>query len=205
MKKSEFMEAVRKKLKGLSEEDISKALEFYDEAISDRMEEGLSEDQAVAALGNPDEIAEQILMDTPLPKLVKATAKSKPKKSFKAWEIVLLVLGFPLWFPLILTAGILVLTLGIVLFVLMIAFFIVVAAVGIAGIATLVASFILLASGGGAAVVFQIGTALVAMGLAMLLFFPVKALALWIVELFGKFSKWIKGKLIKGKKTEEES
>ena len=112
------LQAVREKLKGLSEEDINKALEFYEEAISDRMEEGLTEDQAVAAIGTPDEIANQILMDTPLPKLVKAKAKSKPKKSFKVWEIVLLVLGFPIWFPLILTAGILALTLVIVLAVL---------------------------------------------------------------------------------------
>ena len=202
MNRNDFLQAVREKLKGLSEEDINKALEFYEEAISDRMEEGLTEDQAVAAIGTPDEIANQILMDTPLPKLVKAKAKSKPKKSFKVWEIVLLVLGFPIWFPLILTAGILALTLVIVLAVLAIAFFIVVAAFGFAGIVTLIASIVAIFTGGGSAIVFQIGVSLIAMGIAMLMFFPAKGLALWMIELVGKFSKWIKGKIINRKSTE---
>lgn len=202
MNRNDFLQAVREKLKGLSEEDINKALEFYEEAISDRMEEGLTEDQAVAAIGTPDEIANQIMMDMPLPKLMKAQAKAKPKKSFKAWEIVLLVLGFPLWFPLVLTAGILALTFVIVLAVLVIAFFIIVAALGFAGIVTLVASITALIMGGGTAIVMQMGVAVFAMGLAMLLFFPAKALTVWMIELVGKFSKWIKGKIISRKNKE---
>ena len=101
MNRNEFIEAVREKLSGLSEEDINEALEFYDEAISDRIDDGLTEDQAVAAVGTPEEIADKILMDTPLPKLVKAQAKAKPSTGFRVWEIILLVLGFPLWFPLV--------------------------------------------------------------------------------------------------------
>ena len=42
MNRNDFLEAVRLKLKGLSEEDIKKALDFYEEAISDRMEDGLT-------------------------------------------------------------------------------------------------------------------------------------------------------------------
>ena len=105
MTKKVFIDEVRAKLKGLSEDEISKALEFYEEAIDDRMEEGLTEDQAVAAVGTPEEVADQILMDMPLGKLVKA--KSKPDRKYKVWEIVLIILGFPIWFPLLLTAAIL--------------------------------------------------------------------------------------------------
>ncbi len=59
--------------------------------IDDRMEEGLSEDEAVSAVGFVDEIVAQIVADIPLTKLVKE--KTKLKKRLRAWEIVLLVLG----------------------------------------------------------------------------------------------------------------
>jgi len=201
MNRNEFMDAVRQKLKGLSEEDINKALEFYEEAINDRMEDGLTEDQAVSAIGTPDEIAEQILMDTPLPKLVKA--KAKPDRGFKVWEIVLLILGFPLWFSLLITAGCLALAVIIVLAVLVITFFIVVFVLGIVGIVLLVVSILALISGGGSTAVLQVGVAILSMGLAVLLFIPAKAFALWLVEMCGRFGKWVKQKVINSRKKGE--
>lgn len=204
MNRNDFMEAVRAKLAGLSEEDINEALEFYDEAISDRIDDGLTEDQAVAAVGTPEEIADKILMDTPLPKLVKAQAKAKPSKGFRVWEIVLLILGFPLWFPLLLTAGILALTVVIVMAVLVFAFFIVIVALGIVGVVLLIASVVGLFAGGGSTMLLQIGVAIFAMGLAVLLFLPAKAFALWMVELCGRFGKWTKQKVINNRKKVDE-
>ena len=40
MTKKVFIDEVRAKLKGLSEDEISKALEFYEEAIDDRRSGG---------------------------------------------------------------------------------------------------------------------------------------------------------------------
>ena len=99
MNRQEYLDEIKEKLLGLSEEDIDKALEFYMEALDDRIDDGLTEEQAINAVGTADEVAEQILMDTPLPKLVSATVK--PKRDMKAWEIVLLILGAPLWIPLL--------------------------------------------------------------------------------------------------------
>ncbi len=63
------------------------------------MEDGLSESEAIEAVGPVSQIVQQILMETPLPKLVKD--KVKPRRSLKVWEIVLLVLGAPLWLSLL--------------------------------------------------------------------------------------------------------
>ena len=113
MNKQQFLAAIGEQIRSLPQTDVEKSLDYYREMIDDRMEDGLSEEEAVAALGSPEEIAAQILMETPLPKLVKA--KLKPSRALRAWEIVLLVLGSPVWLPLLLAAGIIVLAVYIVL------------------------------------------------------------------------------------------
>ena len=118
MHKPEFLDALRDKLSGLPQADIEERLTFYGEMIDDRMEEGLSEEEAVNAIGPVDEVANQIVAETPLKDLVKEKMKSKRK--MRAWEIVLLVLGFPLWFPLSITALVLILVFYIVLWTLVI-------------------------------------------------------------------------------------
>ena len=102
MNKEQFLSELKQGLSGFSEADIQNSLDYYAEMIDDRMEDGKTEEEAVAELGDVREIISQILLEMPLPKLVRA--KTKPKKEFSAWEIVLLVLGFPLWFSLLLTA-----------------------------------------------------------------------------------------------------
>ena len=101
MKKNEFLAELRGRLAGLSEADLNRSLDYYAEMIDDRMEDGLSEEEAVNAVGTPAEIANEILGEMPLAKLVKA--RVKPKGRMAAWEVVLLILGSPLWLALLLT------------------------------------------------------------------------------------------------------
>ena len=56
MNKQEFLSRLRKQLKGL--EDKEERITFYSEMIDDRMEEGLSEEEAVAAVGSLDGFGE---------------------------------------------------------------------------------------------------------------------------------------------------
>ena len=100
MTKVELTLALTKKLDGLPWEEVERSMEYYDEMINEHMEEGMSEAEAIATLGSVDEIAAQILADIPLSRIVRA--KIKPKRSLRAWEIILLILGFPLWFTLLL-------------------------------------------------------------------------------------------------------
>ena len=95
MTKMQFLMSLHNKLSGLPQNEIEERLNFYSEMIEDRIEEGVSEEEAVAQIGTVDEIAEQIIADIPLTKIAKE--KIKPKRHIKAWEIVLLILGSPLW------------------------------------------------------------------------------------------------------------
>lgn len=119
MKKNEFLSELRKRLAGLSESDVKQSLDYYEEMIDDRMEEGLTEEAAVAEVGTPATIAEDILKEMSLAKLVKA--RVKPNRKISAWEIVLLVLGSPIWLSLL-----------IALFVAVLSLFVAFGAVGIA-------------------------------------------------------------------------
>ena len=102
MNKQAFLLALKSKLASLPPEDLEERLAFYNEMIDDRVEEGLSEEEAVAQIGSVDEIVTQILADTPLSTLVKE--RIKPKKRLRAWEIVLLAGGSPLWLSLLIAA-----------------------------------------------------------------------------------------------------
>lgn len=87
MDKNTFLLQLQKRLKGLPEEELQQTLEYYREMIEDRVEEGLSEEEAVAELGPVEEIAQPLL-------------PGSPRRKMKPWEILLLILGFPVWFPL---------------------------------------------------------------------------------------------------------
>ena len=143
MTKKEFLSSLRSKLQGLPPEDIDERIGFYSEMIDDRMDEGKSEEEAVADIGNVDDVVMEIAKDTPLVKLVKE--KMKPRRRIRAWEIVLLVLGFPLWFPLLITFFVLVFVFWVLIWVLAIVTYAVEAALvgtSIGGAVSFVAYFV---------------------------------------------------------------
>lgn len=130
MKKEEFLARLRQGLSGLPQDEIEERLSFYSEMIDDRMEEGLPEAEAVAAAGSVEEIAAQAVADIPLAKLAKE--RIRPKRRLRALEIVLLVLGAPLW----LSLGIAAVAVGAALYVsvwaVIVSFWAVFAAFGVA-------------------------------------------------------------------------
>ena len=98
MSKQEFLARLRNGLAGLPGEDIEERISFYSEMIDDRMEEGLSEEEAVSAVGSVQEIVSQTIADIPLAKL--ARERVKANRRLTGWEILLLVLGSPIWLSL---------------------------------------------------------------------------------------------------------
>lgn len=60
MTKAEFLEELRARLQGLDKDDLQRSLDFYSEMIDDRMEDGMSEGEAVANVGDLNQIAPQI-------------------------------------------------------------------------------------------------------------------------------------------------
>ncbi len=69
------------------------------------MDDGKTEEEAIKDLGTIDEIVTQVASETSLVTLVKE--KAKPKRKLSGVEIALLIIGSPLWFPLLLVALIL--------------------------------------------------------------------------------------------------
>ncbi len=100
MNKQEFLSRLRKGLSVLPKSEREERLTFYSEMIEDRIEEGLLEEDAVAAVGTVNEIVAQVL-DESVPS--KELKKENRKKS-RAWGITLVVLGSPLWLSLLIAA-----------------------------------------------------------------------------------------------------
>ena len=63
MTRSEFLNALYRKLPGMSREEAEQYLTYYAEMLADRMEEGMTEEEAVAGMEDVDAIAQRILQD----------------------------------------------------------------------------------------------------------------------------------------------
>lgn len=102
MTKLKFLLSLHDKLSGLPPEEVEERLNFYSEMIEDRIEEGLPEEDAVSAVGSIDEIAAQITEDITPAK--NAPEKAPQQRQLKWWETLMLVLGSPVWFSLLVAA-----------------------------------------------------------------------------------------------------
>ena len=98
MTKQEFLSELERALGKLPHAEVEQALAFYDEAISDRMEDGLSEAEALAGLGPVNEIAAQIAAETPpIPRAI-----ARANTGSRTLNIVLLAVFSPIWIPVVL-------------------------------------------------------------------------------------------------------
>lgn len=168
MNKYEFLGRLRERLAGLPPKDIDASLDYYAELIADRIEDGMSEEEAVAAMGSIDEIVAQILEDTSLPKLVKE--KVRPKRALRTWEILLIVLGFPLWFILLVTFASIIFSVLVAIGSVIISVFAVAIAVGACALAFIVAGLICFVTAKVALGTILIGASLICAGLCILFF-----------------------------------
>lgn len=199
MLKTAFLEALQSGLAGLPQQDIEERLAFYGEMIDDRMEEGLSEEDAVAAIGPVEQVINEIVAETPLTKLVKE--RIKPKRRLRTWEIVMLVIGFPLWFPLTVAALLLVVVFYLVLWVLVICLWAVETVLWAAALFGLVAAVLYTLRGYVAFGVVLLGAALTLIGLSVFLFAGCTAASVGTAKLAKKIVRGIKRMFVGKEKT----
>ena len=185
MTKQELIFKLTEKLNGLPWEEVERSMEYYNEMIDDRMEEGMSEAEAIAALGSVDEIAAQILANIPLTRIVRA--KIKPKRSLDAWEIVLLILGFPVWFPLLTAVAAVIFSIYVTIWSVILSLYAVDLAFVVSAIASLTAAILLLCTGEPLFGLFFLGALLILSGLTIGWFFLCK---------YGTKGTWWLGKRI---------
>ena len=195
MGKQEFLTRLGKALSGLPREDIEERLNFYSEMIEDRMEEGLSEEEAVAAAGSAEAIAAQVIAETPLVKIAKERARSK--RRLNAWEIVLLALGSPLWLSLGIAAAAFILSLYISVWAVILSLWSVFAASAVCLLGGAAAGIMLVCNGCTPSGIALIAAGLVCGGLSIFLFFGCKAATKGILILTKLFALWIKNRLIR--------
>lgn len=181
MNKQEFLTRLRCGLTNiLPQNELVGRLNFYSEMIDDRMEEGLSEEDAVAAMGSVEEILTQAATEN-------ASAEA-PKRKLKKWELVLLIAGSPLWLALGLAALAVVLSLYLALWAVVIAFWAVFAALAGSALGVLAGGIALICTGKTLPGIAMIGAALVCAGLSIFAFFGCKAATKGLVLLTKKLN-----------------
>ena len=188
MTKLQFLLTLHERLKALPREESEERLNFYSEMIEDRMEEGLSEEDAVAAVGSVDEIAAQITGELP-PKT--------SKRQFKAWEIVLLAVGSPIWFSLLIAAFAVLFSLYVSLWAVMISLWAVFASLAACAVGFIAAGTVFSCNGQLPAGIAMIGAAAICAGLTIFFFFGCKAATSGTVLLTQKTVLWLKNRFTK--------
>ena len=196
MNKKDFLAALGKALAGLSCEEQDKWLDFYSEMIDDRMEDGLTEIEAVAAVGTVEQIAAQILSQAGSEK------KPKKKRELKTWHLVLLIVGSPVWFSLLIAAASVVFSLIVTVWSVVIGLYAAAVAIAVSGLALVLAPLLMIplysigAGGFGlAGSIVCVGAGLFCMGFGILWFIGTNLVARGTVWLCKKlFSLCLPGR-----------
>ena len=85
MNKDEFLKQLMQALHALDVTERARTVQYYREILEDRIEDGLTEEAAVAEMESIDDIVAGILSD--------AASRGKLKQHRSAWNVTLLILG----------------------------------------------------------------------------------------------------------------
>ena len=175
MDKLDFLMVLAARLEVLSDADKKASLDYYAEMLDDLVESGMTEAEAVASLGSVDAIAEEILLDVPLTKLVQA--KMKKRRRLTGTEITLLIVGLPIWLPLLISAFAIVFSAYVSLWAVVISLYAADVSFAAGSLAGLVGAIMMFVGGQPASGLLFLGAMLALAGLAILLFFGCNAVA----------------------------
>ncbi len=196
MNKRTYLAALRQGLAGFPPTDIEEWISFYGEMIDDRVEEGLSEEAAIAEIGDVQKVVSQILRETPLTKLVKE--RVKPQRRLRAWEIVLLILGSPIWLSLLIAAFAVVIALYATLWSVIVSVWAVEVSLAACALGGTLGGIVLAAVSGNVSLgLLLIGGALVCAGLSVLGFFGCKAATYGMARLTRALAIFIKSLFVR--------
>lgn len=195
MDKKVFLSLLQKALAGLPQEDIDERLSFYSEMIDDYIEEGLTEKDAVARIGSVNDIAAQIIEDTPLSRIAKE--KFKPSGRPGALVIILLIFGSPIWLSLLISTFSVVIALYVTLWSVIISLWSVFVSLAACAIGGIWGGIVVAITGHGLSGAALFGASLVCAGLSILFFYCCKAATKGSAYLTKKPALLIKNRLMK--------
>lgn len=172
MNKQEFIVLLQQRLAGLPEEDVQKQCQYYCEMIDDRIEDGMTEEDAIAGIDLPE----------PPP----VAQQPKPRKSLPVWAIILLIAGAPVWLSLVIAAAAVVLSLYISLWAVLICLYTVPISLGACAVAGLALGIKAIVTGSVSLALTWLGVAFACAGLCMFTFYLCNLAASGTVKL----TKW---------------
>lgn len=200
MNKAEFLRHLAQGLSQLPAAERQKSLEYYEEMIGDRMEEGMSEAEAVAALGDLAAIIEEIMYDQPLSALFKARMRVSRERRRGNWLLLLLILvSFPLWLPLLAALLLLMLGLYLGLWALLVGLFVGLLGLALVAVAGVVGGIVYCLVAAFPPGLCLFGVALACGGLTLLLLAPLLLAAKALLRLARALLRKLKSLFINGK------
>lgn len=201
MLKKQFLDELTKALEGLPKDELNDRISFYSDMIDDRMEDGMSEEDAVGDIGTVEEVKSEIMSNVSLVKIVKH--KVKPKRRLKTWEIVVLCVTSPIWVGLVIAGFAVILALVVALWAIVVALCAADIGIGVGGpivsLTSMVAQF---ADGYFANGTAMLGVCILLVGIAFFLAIGCVALTKGVVKLIKFIVLKIKYGLVGGKKHE---
>ena len=168
MNKEAFLAELAKRLYGLSQSDLEERLAYFSEVIDEKVANGMTEETAVASIGSVDDVASRIMSEIPLSKLVKDRVQTE--KRWTAGKIVLLLLLFPIWFPLAVTLFAVLFAFITVIWAVILALYAADLVLLLTAVVLIPGSVVLLFMAGPGGILTGIGTALILAALSILLF-----------------------------------
>ena len=185
MGKREFLALLRERLHGLPVADVEERVRFYSEMIDDRMEDGVSEEEAIAAIDPIEEIFAGAVADIPFAKLAKTQLRTR--KRANGWTILLLVLGSPIWLSLAISVVAVLLSLYVSLWAIVVSLWSVFTSLAGGVLGGVAGACVLFFGGHTATATALLAAALVCGGLAVFAFMGCKAVTRWLC----RFTKWL--------------
>ena len=187
MSRDAFIGELRHRMAGLPQDAVERTVEYYSELIADSMEDGVAEEEAVSRLGSLDEIVANVVKETPLTQIVQTRVQESRKKGGSGWVIALLILGAPVWLPLLIAVLAVLFALFVALWAVVISLWAAVLAVVLTGVVAVgVGIFELIRLHVPQGLVL-LGGGLVCLGLCALLYLLMKLLTVGTVKL----CKWV--------------
>ncbi len=203
MNKREFLAELGRELAKVPQDDRDRAerLRFYSEMIDDRIEEGLPEEQAIEELGSIQDIVAQIRSENSAAASPPPTVQSA--KTWKAWEIVLLVLGSPLWIVLLAAAFVILLSVYAVLWSTLVALWAMDVSLAACSVGGVLSAAVVIAQGNAVSGVALLGAGLICAGLAILGFLGCRYATAGIWMLTKRIFVWVQSLFVKRRNRNE--
>ncbi len=197
MNKQEFLLLLRKGMQDMPQIDAEERIVFYSEIIDDRIEEGLTEEEAIEAIGSATEILAQIANEKQNSK--ENNNVNREKSHLSVLGIILLILGSPIWLSLVIAAFAVIISVYVSVWSIIISLWAVFGAFVGCAIGAIAAGIIFICNR-----IFISGTALIAAGitctgLSILFFIGCKAFTTCVLKLTKRIIVHVKNRIVKEK------